>query len=63
MTNERYDPFDGPITTEEELDTALKQLLTNAHENDVNPNGSWVVRNGAPTPDWEVQVFELAKRK
>lgn len=63
MPSHNNGPSGEPITTEEELDTALQMLLASAHENDVAPEGSWVVRNGSSVPDWEVQVFELAKRE
>lgn len=60
-------PTDAPadddvITTEQEFDAALRELLESAFANDVNPGGSWVFRNGAEVPDWEVQVHKLAKR-
>lgn len=56
-------PFDDAITTEAELDTALKHLLVSAFENGVDPEGSWVIRNGASMPDWEIYVSELAKQE
>jgi len=57
----RDHPFDGDVTTEEEFDAALEQLLSAARENGVDPQGSWVYRNGRNAPDWEVMVVELAK--
>ena len=63
MTTDQNGPCDSSITTEEELDTALKVLLSDAHENGIDPEGSWVVQNGSAAPDWEVQVFELANRE
>ncbi|MFB6094753.1 MAG: hypothetical protein ABEJ77_07410 [Halanaeroarchaeum sp.] len=61
MPNDSHEPDHDPITTEEQLDSALATLLASAYENGIDPSGSWVVRNGH-APDWEVQVFELADR-
>jgi len=55
-------PFEALMTSGEELDRAIQQLLVNACEHDVNPAGSWVVRNGKTLPDWEVQVSKLTKQ-
>lgn len=56
-------PGDVQIATEEQFATALEQLLVAAAENDVDPQGAWVVRNGDSPPDWEVVVMELAKQE
>lgn len=61
MPTDSSDLFDGAITTEAELDTTLNHLMVSAFENGVDPGGSWVVRNGASMPDWEIYVSELAK--
>lgn len=57
----RDHPPDEEITTEDEFDAALGQLLLNAVQNDIDPRGAWVYRNGGMDPDWEVMVFELEK--
>lgn len=44
---------DEQITTEEQFATALEQLLV-AAENDIDPRGTWVVRNGDRLPDWDL---------
>lgn len=49
-----------PITTKAEFQTALGALLTTARQNDINPRGSWVYRNGDVLGDnWEVEIYEL----
>lgn len=49
-----------PITTTAEFQTALGELLTAARQNDVDPRGSWVYRNGdGSLTNWEVEVYEL----
>lgn len=54
-------PFDGAISTAEDFDDALRELVLTALDNDVDPTGSWVARNGSGTPDFEIEVYELAK--
>lgn len=61
MTSGSSGPFDDAVTTAEELDDALHELLITAYSNGVDPVGSWVVRNGSEVPDWEVEVSRLAK--
>ena len=63
MPTDSSDPLDSPITTEAELDLAFQHLLVSAFESGVDPGGSWVVRNGASMPDWEIYVSELSKRE
>lgn len=55
------DSFTREITSEEEFETALGELLTQANKHNIDPLGSWVYRNGATAPDWEVMVLELEK--
>jgi hypothetical protein len=57
----RDTPSDGPITTTEAFETALGELLDMAVEQDIDPRGSWVCRNGGEHPDLEVVVVELEK--
>ena len=54
------DPFDGAISTVEDFDAAIDELLVAALENDVDLTGSWVARTASGTPDFEVQITELA---
>lgn len=55
------DSFDVDVSTPEEFDAAIADLLAAAVENDVDPLGSWVARNGSEAPDFEVQISELVK--
>lgn len=50
------------ISSQEEFERVLFRILRAAHENDVDPRGSWVSRNGPSAPDWEVLITTLAKR-
>jgi hypothetical protein len=52
-------PWDREITTADEFERALGELLLTAVRNDVEPRGSWVYRNGDVSIDWEVMVYEL----
>ena len=54
-------PVDGDITTKAEFETALENLLGSATNNDIDPRGSWVYRDGDGVHDWEVMVIELEK--
>lgn len=51
---------DGP-TTRESLDEALRALLQQAHENDVDVKGGWECRNGDGYPDWDIVITEVEK--
>lgn len=55
------DYIDGDITMEAEFEAALGQLLLQAAQNEIDPSGSWVYRNGQIAPDMEVMVYELEK--
>lgn len=55
------DFINGEITSREELDSALGQVLMEAIENELDPRGSWVYHNGQSAPDWEVMIYELEK--
>ena len=56
MTNET-----SSVTSDEELNEALKALLIRAYENDVDVEGGWECRNGMDHPDWDVLVTEVVK--
>lgn len=45
------------VTTAEEFETALGDLLRAAADSGIDPRGSWVYRGDAD--DWEVMVYEL----
>lgn len=54
-------PFTDAVTTDDEFEMALRRLVLAAVENDVDPSGPWVYRNGEGVTDWEVMVTELTK--
>ena len=62
MTNDTTAPDGDAIATEEDFKKALQGLVVSACENETDPRGSWVVRNGASMPDWEIHITELAKQ-
>lgn len=48
------------ITTSDEFEAALKELLAAAEQNDIDLRGSWVCENGSETlSTWEVEIYEL----
>lgn len=51
------------ITSEEELNEALKALLRRAHNNDIDVRGGWECRNGEEHPDWDLVVTEVRKNE
>lgn len=54
-------PFTDAVTTGDEFETTLRQLVLAAVKNDIDPSGPWVYRNGQGVTDWEVMVTELSK--
>ena len=60
MTANSSDPTENAIRSAAELDVALTEMLREALDNGVDVGGSWVVRNGDGTPDWEVLITQLA---
>jgi hypothetical protein len=48
------------ITSGEEFDAALEQLLRRARRGGVDVRGSWVYRFTEQTEDLEVMVYELS---
>lgn len=50
------------VTSRAALSGAIERLLQNAHDNGVDVEGSFEIRNGPTYPDWEAQVHELAKQ-
>ncbi|MFW5928993.1 MAG: hypothetical protein ACOCT0_01045 [Halobacteriota archaeon] len=63
MTHDTTDYIDGDITSEDEFDSALQELLLIANDNGIDPRGSWEVRFDGAVPDWEIVVTELAKEE
>lgn len=53
--------IDDTITTADEFEAVLGELLTAATENGFDPEGSWVYRSDGTEQDWEVMVVELEK--
>ena len=49
------------ITSKEELNAELKELLFRAYENGLDVEGGFDCRNGAEHPDWDVIVTEVEK--
>lgn len=60
MTHEAS--IDGEITTNDEFEAVLGQLLAAANANGVEPEGGWEYRSNGADPDWEVVIVELEKR-
>lgn len=58
MTNEFT--ADEEISSTEEFESALGDLLLVARRNDVDPRGSWEYRTDGPASNVEVVVVELA---
>lgn len=53
-------PSNDEITTTEDFEAALGQIILAALQNDINPQGAWEYRTEEETPDMEVMVVELA---
>lgn len=51
--------FDDTISTAEEFEAVLGELLSAATGNGLDPEGSWVYRSNGTVSDWEVMVIEL----
>lgn len=54
---------DNPITSKEELNAELKELLRRAYESEVDVEGGFECRNGAEHPDWDVIITEVVKNE
>lgn len=48
-----------PVSSEEDLNEALKALLLRADEGGVDVEGGWECRNGPDHPDWDVVVTRV----
>jgi hypothetical protein len=52
-------PSDTEITSSEDFEAALGDLLRAALNNGVDPEGAWEYRTNNNGTDWEVMVLEL----
>ena len=61
LMTDKYSDGSSPraITSEEAFDAAISEVVMTALENGVDPEGSWVCRNGDSAPDMEVIITEL----
>lgn len=51
---------DVAVTTEDDFESLLAELVENAVKEDVDVRGAWEFRTDGSTHDWEVEVVELA---
>lgn len=58
----RDSAFDVTISTTDEFEAALGELLAAAAGNGIDPEGSWEYRSDDSGADWEIMVIELEKR-
>lgn len=57
-------PSDTPdewITTDEEFNDALNDLIQTAYANDVGVEGGWECRTSTADPDWDIVILEVTK--
>lgn len=52
-------PFDDRITSDDDFESTLEELLLAAVENGIELEGSWVFRPDGNGRDFEVMVYEL----
>ncbi len=52
-------PFDDEITSPDDFRVALRALLFEALESDIDPRGAWEYRTDGVVSDWEVMVVRL----
>lgn len=53
---------DETITTADEFNESLNDLMRTACENGVDVEGGWECRNRTGNPDWDVVILEMTKR-
>ena len=58
MTNDS--PSDDEISSADDFEAALGQIVLAALQNDVDLRGTWEYRTDGETPDVEIMVVELA---
>jgi len=56
-------PFDDELTSPEDFDDALYNLLHAALQNGIDPRGAWEYRTDGTSTDWEVMVVELQSKE
>ncbi|WP_323174360.1 hypothetical protein [Natrialba sp. PRR66] len=52
---------DVSITSADEFEAILAEVVEKAIEADVDVRGAWEFRTRGSTHDWEVEIIELAK--
>ncbi|ELZ02287.1 hypothetical protein [Natrialba aegyptia] len=52
---------DVSITSADEFESILAEVVEKAIEADVDVRGAWEFRTRGSTHDWEVEIIELAK--
>lgn len=60
MTRDSLSDLD--ITSTEEFESALTAVVESAVKRGVDVRGSWEFRTGGSTYDWEVEIYELARK-
>lgn len=55
-------PFDGTVTTADEFEAVLGDLLAAATGNGIDLEVSWEYRSARAEADWELMVIQLEKR-
>ncbi|MFP8888367.1 hypothetical protein ACLI4U_01170 [Natrialbaceae archaeon A-CW2] len=53
---------DLSITTADEFEAILAEVIEKAIKADVDVRGAWEFQTRGSTHDWEVEIIELAKR-
>lgn len=51
------------ITTAEEFNESLNELVQSAYDNSVDIEGGWECRNPSENSDWDVVILEVTKRE
>ncbi|ARS89317.1 hypothetical protein [Natrarchaeobaculum aegyptiacum] len=57
----RDHPGDGSITSADDFEAALAEVVEKAVEADVDVRGAWEFRTRGSTHEWEVEIIELAR--
>ena len=53
---------DNTITTAEEFNAALIELVHRAHTQGINIEGGWECQTPIESPNWDIVILELAQR-
>ena len=59
MTHEKLP--DDLVTSGDEFEAVLAEVVENAIEEQVDVRGAWEFRTNGSTHDWEVQISELSR--